>query len=64
MKNSAKATFLVHGTLGGGWPEQPQGAIWRGDIFTMMVPDEYEMLATLKVNNVGRHLSAVALDLT
>ena len=57
MKNSAKATFLVHGTLGGGWSEQPQGALWQGDIFTMMVTGKYQMITTLKGNNTGLNLS-------
>ena len=66
MKNSAKATFLVHGTLGGGWsePEQPQGALWQGDIFTMMVTGKYQMITTFKGNNTGLNLSDELLDFT
>ena len=64
MKNSAKATFLVHGTLGGGWSEQPQGALWQGDIFTMMVMGEYQMITTLKGNNTGLNLSDELRDFT
>ena len=64
MKNSAKATFLVHGTLGGGWSEQPQGALWQGDIFTMMVTGKYQMITTLKGNNTGLNLSDELLDFT
>lgn len=64
MKNSAKATFLVHGTLGGGWSEQPQGALWQGDIFTMMVTGKYQMITTFKGNNTGLNLSDELLDFT
>ena len=64
MKNSAKATFLVHGTLGGGWSEQPQGALWQGDIFTMMVTGKYQMITSLKGNNTGLNLSDELLDFT
>ena len=64
MKNSAKATFLVHGTLGGGRSEQPKGALWQGDIFTMMVTGKYQMITTLKGNNTGLNLSDQLLDFT
>ena len=64
MKDRAKATFLVHGTLGGGWSEQPQGALWQGDIFTMMVTGKYQMITTLKGNNTGLNLSDELLDFT
>ena len=64
MKNSAKATFLVHGTLGGGWSEQPRGALWQGDIFTMMVTGKYQMITMLKGNNTGLNLSDELLDFT
>ncbi|MDO4163382.1 MAG: carboxypeptidase-like regulatory domain-containing protein [Bacteroides sp.] len=64
MKNSAKATFLVHGTLAGGWSEQPQGMLWQGDIFTMMVTGKYQMMTTFKGNNIGQNLSDQLLDFT
>ena len=64
MKNSAKATFLVHGTLAGGWSEQPQGALGQGDIFTMRVTGKYQMITTLKGNNTGLNLSDELLDFT
>ena len=51
MKNRSKATLLVHGTLGGGWSQQPKGALWQGDIFTMMVTGKYQMITTFKGNN-------------
>ncbi len=64
MKNSAKAAFLVHGTLGGGWSEQPEGMLWQGDIFTMMATGKYQMITMFKGNNTGLNLSDELLDFT
>lgn len=62
MKNSAKATFIAHGTLAGGWSNQPEGALWNGEIFTMMVMGKYQMLTTFKGNNTGLNLSGQVFD--
>lgn len=64
MKNRSKATFLVHGTLSGGWSQQPMGALWSGDIFTMMVTGRYQMITTFKGNNTGINLSDQLIDFT
>ncbi|ROS86026.1 TonB-dependent receptor [uncultured Duncaniella sp.] len=64
MKNSAKATFIAHGTLSGGWSDQPAGALWNGEIFTMMVMGKYQMLTTFKGNNTGLDLSGQVFDFT
>ena len=64
MKNRAKATLLAHGTLAGGYAEQPKGALWQGDIFTMMVTGKYQMITTFKGNNTGLNLSDQLLDFT
>lgn len=64
MKNKSKATFLVHGTLGGGWSQQPKGMLWQGDIFTMMVTGKYQMITTFKGNNSGINLSDQLIDFT
>lgn len=64
MKNSAKATFLVHGTLSGGWSEQPKGILGQGDIFTMMAARRYQMITTFKGNNIGQNLSDQLIDFT
>lgn len=64
MKNRSKATFLVHGTLAGGWSQQPEGALWYGDIFTMMVTGRYQMITTFKGNNTGINLSDQLIDFT
>lgn len=64
MKNRSKATFLVHGTMGGGWSQQPKGGLWNGDIFTMMVTGKYQMITTFKGNNNGLNLSDQLLDFT
>ncbi len=62
MKNKSKATLLVQGTLAGGFSEQPKGLLWQGDIFTMMVTGKYQMITTLKGNNVGYNLSNQLMD--
>ena len=64
MKNRSKATLLVHGNLGGGWSQQPKGALWQGDIFTMMVTGRYQMITTFKGNNTGLNLSDQLIDFT
>ena len=62
MKNRAKASFLVHGTLGCGWSEQPKGLLWQSDIFTMIVTGKYQMITTLQGNNSGLNLSDQLTD--
>ena len=62
LKNKSKATLLVHGTLAGGYSEQPKGLLWQGDIFTMMVTGKYQMITTFKGNNVGQNLSDQLMD--
>lgn len=64
MKNKSKASLLVHGTVGGGWSQQPKGALWQGDIFTMMVTGKYQMITTFKGNNTGINLSDELTDFT
>lgn len=64
MKNKSKATLLVHGTLAGGISKQPKGALWQGDIFSMMVTGKYQMITTLKGNNVGQNLSDQLTEFT
>lgn len=64
MKNKSKAAFLVHGSLAGGWSQQPKGVLWQGDIFTMMVTGRYQMITTFKGNNTGINLSDQLLDFT
>ncbi|MCM1141359.1 MAG: TonB-dependent receptor [Muribaculum sp.] len=64
MKNRSKATFLVHGTLAGGWSQQPKSTLWQGDIFTMMVTGRYQMITTFKGNNTGVNLSDQLIDFT
>lgn len=62
LKNRAKATLLVHGSLGGGWSQQPRGALWQGDVFSMMVTGRYQMITTLKGNNTGLDISGQLKD--
>lgn len=62
LKNRAKATWTFHGTGGGGYSWQPQGAIWDGELFAMAVMPAFQSITTLKSNNTGRDLSDVAAD--
>lgn len=57
LKNGSKATLIAHGNAGGGFSWQPQGALWQGEIFTMMVKGNYQMLTTFKANNTGTSLN-------
>lgn len=63
LKNRAKATLAAHGSLGGGWSGQPRGALWQGDIFTMMILGKYQMITTAKANNTGIDQNTELLDL-
>lgn len=40
------------------------GALWQGDIFTMMVTGRYQMITTFKGNNTGLNLSDQLIDFT
>lgn len=62
LKNKAKATLVANGNLGGGWSSQPRGALWQGDIFTMIVRGKYQMITTLKGNNTGIDQTADLFD--
>ncbi len=64
MKDKSKASLLLHGTLLGGFSEQPNGTLWQGDIFTMMVTGQYQMITTLKGNNIGQNISEQLVDYT
>lgn len=64
LKHSAKASILIHGTLAGGWSEQPEGMLWQGDIFTMMITEKYQTITTFKGNKTGMNLSDQLLDFT
>lgn len=64
MKNKSKATLLAHGSLAGGFSGQPKGSLWQGDIFTMMVTGKYQMITTIKGNNVGQNLSDELTEFT
>ena len=64
MKNSAKASFLYNATLSGGISEQPKGLIGLGNIFTMMLTKNYQMITTLKGNNSGENLEEQFINFT
>ncbi len=62
LKNKAKATWNFHGSAGGGYSAQPEGAIWNGDIFAMAIMGGFQNITTVKSNNTGDNLSAQAMD--
>jgi len=62
MKNKSKSTFLIHGSLAGGWSQLSEEALWQGDIFTMMVTGKYQMITAFKTNNTGVNLSNQLMD--
>lgn len=64
MKSRSKASVLMHGDLSGGWSQQPIGALWQGNILTMLVRGNYQMLTTFKSNNTGINLSDQLIDFT
>lgn len=62
LKNKAKATWTVHGDVGGGYSGQPEGAVWDGEIFAMAVMPSFQNITTVKTNNIGEDLSSQAND--
>lgn len=62
LKNKAKATWTVHGDAAAGYSQQPEGAIWDGEIFAMAVMPNYQNITTFKTNNTGEDISAHATD--
>ena len=62
LKNKAKATWNFHGDAGGGYSWQPEGAIWDGELFAMVVMPGFQNITTFKTNNIGEDLSAQATD--
>ena len=62
LKNKAKATWSFHGDAGGGYSWQPDGAIWDGELFAMVVMPGFQNITTFKTNNIGEDLSAQATD--
>lgn len=53
LKDKAKATWLAMGYLGGGWSNQPAGALWDSEMFLMTVKSRYQTINTVKSNNTG-----------
>lgn len=62
LKNRAKATWSFHGSAGGGWSWQPEGAVWDGELFAMAVMQGFQNITTLRTNNTGEDLSASNTD--
>lgn len=72
LKNKAKATWNVHGDVGGGysWQSQapkamtwqPEEAVWNVDVFAMAVMPAFQNITTIKSNNTGQDLSSNVMD--
>lgn len=64
MKEKSKASWLFNGNLSGGWSQYPKGLLWIGELFTMMLNGDYQMITTLKTNNNGNIISDQLNDFT
>lgn len=62
LKNRAKATWTFHGDAGGGYSQQPEGAVWDGEAFAMAVMPDFQNITTVKTNNTGENLSTRVSD--
>ena len=62
LKNKAKATWTFHGDAGGGYSQQPEGAVWDGEAFAMAVMPDFQNITTVKTNNTGENLSTRVSD--
>ena len=62
LKSKAKATWTFHGSAGAGYSQQPEGAIWDGEIFAMAVMPDFQNITTFKTNNTGEDISTHATD--
>ena len=62
LKDKAKATWAIHGDVGGGWSWQPEGAIWDGELFAMAVMPSFQNMTTFRTNNTGENLSSSGTD--
>lgn len=62
LKNKAKATWSFHGDAGGGYSQEPAGAIWDGELFAMAVMPGFQNITTLRTNNTGENLSSSGTD--
>lgn len=62
LKNKAKATWTLHGSVGGGYSWQPGGAVWDSEVFAMAVMPSFQNITTFKTNNIGEDLSRQTTD--
>lgn len=62
LKDKAKATWSFHGTAGGGYSWQPDGAVWEGELFAMAVMPNFQNITTVRTNNTGEDLSSSGTD--
>lgn len=62
LKSKSKATWLINGSLGGGWSTQPKGALWNDELFLMAIMSKYQTISTYKSNNNGIDLQTQLMD--
>ncbi len=62
LKDKAKATWTCHGDAAGGYSQQPDGAVWDGEVFAMAVMPSFQNITTFRSNNTGKDLSSSSLD--
>ncbi len=62
LKDKAKASWNIHGDVGGGWSWQPENELWDGEFFAMAAKASYQSINTIKTNNSGEDLSISNTD--
>lgn len=62
LKNKAKATWSLHGTLGGGYDFNTHSGLWNGGFFAMAAMPKFQNITTLKSNNTGENIKDMAYD--
>ena len=62
LKQKSKAKWIVNILAGGGWSEQPEGGLWMGEAFAMMMKSRYQNITLFKTNNTGKSLQGEVED--
>lgn len=62
LKGKAKATWNLHGSLGGGYDFNSKSGLWEGEFFAMAAMPTFQNITTLKTNNTGHNLQDMAFD--
>lgn len=62
LKQKSKAKWIVNLLAGGGWSAQPDGGLWMGEAFAMMMKSQYQNITLFKTNNTGKNLQGEVED--